>query len=154
MATVLSRMIELCVFRREPEGVRYLLLHRSPNEPIYPDIWQFVTGSIEGDERATDAALRELAEETGLTPRGFWVVPYVVSFYDPSWDTLNLSPLFAAEVDAVAEPRLSGEHSEFGWYPYAAASPKLAWPSQQEGLRTVNDLIVNGVGVSRLTRII
>ena len=154
MATVLSRMIEVCIFKRDTDGPRYLLLHRSENEPIYPDIWQFVTGSIEGDERSSDAAIREMAEETGLTALAVWVVPFVMSFYDPAWDTLNLSPLFAAEVAADANPRLSHEHSEFGWYSFDEARQMLVWPGQRDGLQIVQEHIVGGLEASRLTRLI
>ena len=153
MATVASKIVEVCVVKIEKGLPMFLLLHRSEDEKIYPGIWQFVTGSIEGNEKAVDAALRELSEETGLTPKKFWVVPYIISFYDPGWDSLNLSPLFAAEVEIDKDPRLSSEHSEFGWYDYEESLKKLVWPGQREGLRIVMNDIVSGEKTSTLTRI-
>jgi 8-oxo-dGTP pyrophosphatase MutT (NUDIX family) len=50
------------VFRRVPgDGARYLLIRDSYNN------WGFPKGHLEGDESPAEAALRETAEETGLT---------------------------------------------------------------------------------------
>lgn len=48
------------VFRRNGEGLAYLLI-RDPY-----DNWGLPKGHIEGDESPVDAAVREVAEETGL----------------------------------------------------------------------------------------
>jgi 8-oxo-dGTP pyrophosphatase MutT (NUDIX family) len=48
------------VFRRLPEGARYLLIRDSYNN------WGFPKGHLEGNESPAEAALRETAEETGL----------------------------------------------------------------------------------------
>jgi 8-oxo-dGTP pyrophosphatase MutT (NUDIX family) len=48
------------VFRRLPEGPRYLLIRDSYNN------WGFPKGHLEGSESPAEAALRETAEETGL----------------------------------------------------------------------------------------
>ncbi|MBI1807358.1 MAG: NUDIX pyrophosphatase [Ignavibacteria bacterium] len=153
MPIITCKIIEVCIFKFEDDRPWYLLLHRAKNEKIYPDIWQFVSGSIEGDEKATDAAYRELQEETGLKPKAFWVVPFVNSFYDPGWDAVNLSPLFAAQVPPGDEPTLSHEHDECGWYLFEDAVRKLVWPGQREGIRIVHDYIVKGEKAAKLTRI-
>jgi 8-oxo-dGTP pyrophosphatase MutT (NUDIX family) len=50
------------VFRRVPgEGARYLLIRDSYNN------WGFPKGHLEGDESPAQAAMRETAEETGLS---------------------------------------------------------------------------------------
>jgi 8-oxo-dGTP pyrophosphatase MutT (NUDIX family) len=50
------------VFRRQPDGSARFLLIRDPYEH-----WGFPKGHLEGDETPAEAALRESAEETGLT---------------------------------------------------------------------------------------
>lgn len=141
MVKLVSRLVEVCVFAAGPAGVEYLLLRRSPGEKVYPDLWQFVTGSIENEETAVEAALREMAEETGLKPERFWVVPRVNMFYDPGRDAMNFLPVFAARVDAGTVPQLSGEHSEYKWCGYEEALGTLVWPGQRENLRIVRDFI-------------
>jgi dihydroneopterin triphosphate diphosphatase len=145
--------VAVCIFKISGGQPRYLLLRRARREKLYPGIWQFVTGSVHEGESAPDAAYRELREETGLQPARFWVVPYVDCFYDVSRDSVNLSPLFAAEVKGAAHPVLSREHSEFHWFTLGAATRKLVWPGQRAGLRIVHEFIAGGEEAAQLTRI-
>ena len=153
MSLPVCSSIEVCIFRIEKGLPRYLLLRRAETERLYPGIWQFVTGSILAGENAVDAAYRELREETGLEPAAFWVVPFVNSFYDPAADSVNLSPLFAAQVPVGDSPEISDEHSEFGWFSREGAARKLVWPGQRTGLQLVHDCIVRGEEAAHLTRI-
>jgi 8-oxo-dGTP pyrophosphatase MutT (NUDIX family) len=144
MPQLTCRIVEICIFRFVKDRAEYLLLHRSKSERVYPGIWQLMSGTIENDEPALKAALREFNEETGMKVGKFWVVPYVNSFFDPEYDAVNLSPLFAAQVDEGSEPHLSSEHYEYGWFPYDEALRKLVWPGQKTGLRVVHEHIVRG----------
>ena len=144
MASVVSRIVEVCIFRFAGNGVEYLLLKRAKNDSLYPGIWQWVTGSIQEGEKALDAALRESREETGLTANRFWIVPHVTMFYEPVHDRIHCSPLLALQVEDGVDPVLSHEHEEFLWVPYAEARRRLVWPGQREGLDMVNDFIVTG----------
>jgi len=153
MVFIACKIVEVCVFKFENDRPWYLLLHRAKDEKIYPGIWQFISGSIEGNEKAYKGALRELTEETGMKPKAFWVVPFVNSFYDHGYDAVNLSPLFAAQVLPGDDPKLSSEHYEFGWFLFEDAMRKLVWHGQREGLRIVHDYIVKGEKGADLTRI-
>ncbi len=150
MSHIVCRIIEICVFRFVDDRPEYLLLHRAKDEKVYPGIWQLVSGTIEGNEGGVEAALREFKEETGLKVNRFWVVPYVNSFFDPDHDAVNLSPLFAAQVEAGIEPRLSAEHSEHRWLSYEEALKKLVWPGQRAGLKVTHDYIASGEEAARL----
>ncbi len=141
------------MFRFANNRPEYLLLRRSESEKIYPGLWQLVSGSIEGKEKAYEAALRELHEETGFTPHHFWVVPHVSTFYDPSHDSMNLTSVFAAQVSPEAEPRLSDEHESFQWMPKADGIKKLVWPGQRQALEIVDAYIVGGAEAGRFTEI-
>lgn len=142
------------MFKFEKDRARYLLLHRSKEEELYPNMWQLISGVIEENEKAMDAALRELKEETGLKPAAFWNVPFTNSFYDHVHDVLNISPLFAAQVDVGTEPTLSAEHFEYGWFTLEEAMQKLVWPGQRSGLEVVHTYVVCGQEAGRLTRLI
>ncbi|HOI30169.1 MAG TPA: NUDIX domain-containing protein [Melioribacteraceae bacterium] len=132
---VTSGLIEAHVFRKQNDGIEFLLLKRSENEN-YGGIWQMVTGSIDEGEKAYDTALREIKEETGLTPEKLWVVPNVNSFYSPEKDALFMIPVFAALVnnDAVV---ISSEHSEYQWVDKEKAKSLLAWNGQRKSVDTI-----------------
>jgi 8-oxo-dGTP pyrophosphatase MutT (NUDIX family) len=144
MPVVVSDLIEVCIFRLAREVPEVLLLRRAPRETLYPGIWQIVTGSIHDGETAVDAARRELAEETGLLPSGFWVVPWTTSFYEPGRDLLHVIPFFAAQVPPGAEVILSEEHDQALWLPFPEGELRLIWPGQRQGLEMVRRYIVEG----------
>jgi dATP pyrophosphohydrolase len=145
---IASRIVEVCIFSFAGAGPRYLLLRRSPSDAIYPGIWQFVSGSVEGAETAVEAARREMEEETSLPSTAFWVLPHVSTFYDPGRDTVNFIPVFAAQVAPGSEPKLSTEHSEYLWCDYTTARGMLVWPGQREALRVLQEYIVRGSGAA------
>jgi 8-oxo-dGTP pyrophosphatase MutT (NUDIX family) len=144
MANVVSNSIEVCIFRFRQDAPEYLLIRRAPDEPIYPGMWQFVTGMIEGTERALNCAFREVTEETGLHPVHFWVVPHANSFYSAHADAVHLVPFFAAQTASGEEPKLSREHSEHLWLRHDEAKRRLVWPGQRLGLDIVHQYIVRG----------
>lgn len=144
MAEVTSRIIEVCPFRIRGDRGEYLLIRRVPDDPLYPGLWQFVSGRVEEGEKAHEAALRELREEAGAGPVRFWVVPAVNPFYDPHRDQISLVVLFAAQLESGFEVRLSPEHSTFEWLPYAEARRRLVWPGQRNCLDIVHQYILGG----------
>ena len=150
MAETASHIVEVCPFRIRADGAEYLLIRRARHDLLYPGMWQFVTGRVEQGEKAYEAALRELREETGAGAVHFWVVPAVNSFYDPQRDIVNFIPLFAAQIDPEFEVRLSAEHSDFRWLPYPEAKRRLVWPGQRNCLDIIRQYILGGEEAGRL----
>ena len=144
MSEVVCSLIELCVFRFSQDRAEYLMLKRSLVDIQYPGIWQIITGTIREGERAMDAALREMDEETAIRPARFWAVPFSSTFYSPAVDTMNISAFFAAEVKPTDDPVLSSEHERYEWMPYNEARRHLVWPGQRNGLEIVDHYIVRG----------
>ncbi len=136
---VQSTLIEAHVFRKINDDIEFLLIKRANNDKIYPGLWQMVTGSIDNSEKAFQTALREIKEETGLTPNNFWVIPNVNSFYDSGKDMINMIPVFAALVDSNASVVLSKEHSDYKWVNKNEAVKILPWKGQRTSVETIHD---------------
>ena len=133
------RVIDAYVFIKTKSGLKYLLLKRA-EEKIYGGLWQCVTGKIEADEPAWKTAVRELKEETGLTPLNMFVADHVSKFYEANKDRMNLIPVFGIEVESD-EVKLSDEHSKFIWADFDFAFKKLVWRGQKDGLFSVNNML-------------
>lgn len=133
------RVIDAYVFIKTKSGLKYLLLKRA-EEKIYGGLWQCVTGKIEADEPAWETAVRELKEETGLTPLNMFVADHVSKFYEANKDRMNLIPVFGIEVESD-EVKLSDEHSKFIWADFDFAFKKLVWRGQKDGLFSVNNML-------------
>jgi dATP pyrophosphohydrolase len=139
---VTSSLIEAHIFRLVGKELEFLLLKRSEKE-IYPGLWQMVTGSIDDNEKAHQTAIREIKEETGLTPVKFWVVPNVNSFYSPKQNSICMVPVFAALVADDSNVNISDEHSEYKWMSKDDAIKLLAWPGQRNSVETINEYFQN-----------
>ncbi|MBA4406163.1 NUDIX pyrophosphatase [bacterium] len=139
---VTSNLIEVHIFRLAGEELEFLLLKRAAHD-IFPGLWQMVTGSIDNEEKAYEAAIREIKEETGLTPVKFWVVPNVNSFYSPKQNQIYMVPVFAALVDCNIDVVISEEHSEYRWLSKEKALQLLAWPGQRNSVETIYEYFTN-----------
>ena len=117
----------------------YLLLKRSP-EQMYPRIWQCVTGKIEAGEKPHETALRELKEETGLTPLSMWTVDQVNHFFEAEKNRMNLIPIFGVEFESDMVT-LSPEHTEYKWCHLNEGVDLLLWNQQKQGLKTFHKMI-------------
>jgi dATP pyrophosphohydrolase len=113
----------------DQEG-QVLLLERADR----PGFWQSVTGSLDQeDEPPAAAAVRELAEETGLIapPEAWsdWAFSQVYEIF-PHWRhryapgvTQNTEHVFSVRVPAASPVRLSPrEHLRSQWLSWAAAA--------------------------------
>jgi len=139
---IISNLIEAHIFREQKGKLEFLLLKRSP-EQYYPNLWQMVTGKIKETETAFNAALREIKEETRLTPEKFWVAPTINSFYSPDKDYICLLPVFAAKVKYNSKAILSKEHVEYKWVNPEEAKKLLAWDGQRKSVDVIVDYFLN-----------
>lgn len=140
---IISNLIEAHIFRKSKDGIEFLLLKRAENQ-IYPGIWQMVSGKIETGEKAFESAVREVKEETGLTPLKIWIAPKVNSFYSDKSDTICLVPVFAIQVDKNSKVKLSNEHTEFRWVKSKKAKKMLAWDGQRRALKLIEEYFLKG----------
>ena len=139
MSKIAVRVIDAYVFKKDKNGLQYLILKRAP-EKIYGGIWQCVTGKIKTDEASWETAIRELKEETGLDPLQIFIADYVSKFYEAHEDRINLVPVFGIEVSDT-KIQLSNEHTEYKWVDFDNALNKLVWNEQKEGLFSINNML-------------
>jgi dihydroneopterin triphosphate diphosphatase len=135
---------EVAVFVTRKRGAEVLILHRSPVQGGY---WHVVAGGVEPGESATEAAERELREETGLVAEavaGVEVVEYVYALteepadrrdrYDPSVAHVHVT-CFQVDAPDGWEPELDWEHDDHRWCGPVEAFEALRWPATAEALR-------------------
>ena len=115
------------VFRRTPQGVRYLVLRAFKN-------WDFPKGIVETGEEQLACARREVEEETGLTGLEF---PFGDEFREtPPYSGNKVARYYLAETEQVeielpVSPELGRpEHHEYRWVSHDEAEallpPRLA----------------------------
>ena len=142
MSKIITNLIEAHIFRENKDGLEFLLLKRAETE-IYPGLWQMVSGKIRNGEKAFKTALREIKEETGLTPKRFWVAPNINSFYYPEEDYISMLPVFAALVNKDSKVQISREHTEYKWLKPVEAKKLLAWSGQRNSLDIILEYFTN-----------
>ena len=139
MPKIKVRVIDAYVYRILDKEIRFLLLKRAKTK-LYEHLWQGVAGKIEKGETASQAAVRELKEETGLTPYKMFIADHVSSFYESYKDRINFVPVFGIEV-RKRQIILSDEHCEFKWVDFETAYKTLTWNGQKRGLKVVFDML-------------
>ena len=125
-------------------GGELLLLHRSPRQGSY---WHVVAGGVESGESPSEAAQRELHEETGLIANvreSVEVVEYVYALteepadrrsrYDPSVVGVEVT-CFSVQAPDDWEPLLDWEHDGHRWCDLQTAVETLRWPATAQALR-------------------
>jgi dihydroneopterin triphosphate diphosphatase len=137
---IITKYVEVHIFRQLNSKLEFLLLKRS-NKEIYGGLWQMVTGKIKKGEKAFESALREMKEETGLSPKKFWAAPNINSFYSSDEDCIILLPVFAALVKEDSQVIISKEHTEFQWTDSKKAKILLAWPGQRKSVEIIESYI-------------
>ncbi len=118
-----------------------LLLERAD----YPNYWQSVTGSRDGDETLYETAVREVQEETGLLSHCYelsdWQMQNHYEIY-PHWRhryaegvTQNVEHVFGLalphRIEITLAPR---EHLNYQWLPLHEAAAKVFSPSNRDTL--------------------
>src|SRR2546428_7970186 len=118
--------VDTYVLRRAGPTFEVLVLRRASGRS--PGSWETVHGTIEPGETPVQAALREVLEETGLSPQRVYNVSRVGSFYLPQADAVAIVPVFSAFVDPAPEPSLSAPPNRADALPPRPGPPGLPRP--------------------------
>lgn len=145
MTAIRVSFVDTLVLRGANATLQVLVLRRGPHGRN-PGSWETVHGTIEAGETPVQASVRELREETGLTPERFYNLSRIEGFYQHKSDELIIIPAFAAFVTADAQPLLSREHDAFVWLGPADAARRFAWPRERRALEDVLSIVGSGGG--------
>ena len=138
----MKKLIDLYAYRIVGDQVEFLIFLRSKSK-IYADQWRMIGGKVHDGEAYWEAALRELKEETGLSPEQFWTVPSINNFYEAKTDQILMIPAFAAKMDVNSKPILDDEHQRYKWIQVDEVENYIHWPEQQRLMKLIHH-IING----------
>jgi 8-oxo-dGTP pyrophosphatase MutT (NUDIX family) len=101
---------------RRPADGRYLLLRRTTEKDFAAGAWECVTGRVDQGEGFTDAVLREVNEELGVTAH----IDFIVGtghFYrgDARPENELVGVQYCCSIEDPEAIRMSGEHTEHRW---------------------------------------
>ncbi len=149
-----KKPVSVLVVIHDPE-LNILLLERA----AHPGYWQSVTGSQEGGETLADTAIREVAEETGITSSATALVDWRLSnrfeiFAEwrdryPAGVTHNTEHVFSLCVPTGSPVTTApAEHRNWRWLPWRdAAVACFSWTNRDAilmlGLEFPTSLIRN-----------
>jgi dihydroneopterin triphosphate diphosphatase len=143
LASVEVKFVDTYALRGAGDNLEVLALRRSSNGRC-PGSWETVHGTIEPGETPVQASVRELREETGLTPQRFYNLSRTEAFYQHRTDELALIPVFAAFVAPDATVTLSAEHDRAEWLRIRDAAARFAWPRERRAVADVLSIVGGG----------
>ena len=125
------------VFKRQKDGIKYLILHYGEGH------WDFPKGHQEKNEKEEQTASREIQEETGIEDIEFSdnfreTVNY---FYKKGEETVHKEVIFFLAQSATGDVKLSSEHIGYAWLSYEHAFKKLTFNTSKELLRKAKQFI-------------
>ena len=116
------------------DDAKFLLMRRTDKKSAF---WAQVAGKIEDGETAWQAALREISEETSLTPDRFFSADICEQFYEIDRDSIWISPVFVAHFDKEPEVILNEEHDRFEWLTFAQTLEHLSFAGQKHAVEVI-----------------
>jgi dATP pyrophosphohydrolase len=116
---------------------KYLIIRRCCE--VLNGTWQMVTGRIEEGEKAWEAAIREVKEETGLVPESLYSADIVETFYIKASDKIAFVPVFVAYVDSQKVKLCPAEHDAFEWVEYQEAKERFVWFEQKRIITHIHE---------------
>ena len=135
--------VDVYVLRHGARGPEVALLRRG-SAGRSPGSWETVHGTIEPGETPVRAALRELAEETGLVPLRLYNASRMEAFYRHRADEVALGAAFVAFVGPDAALRPSIEHDRAEWTSPAEAARRFSWPRERRALEDILSILGSG----------
>ncbi|GEM81563.1 NUDIX hydrolase [Vibrio superstes] len=94
------------------------------------DFWCHVAGSIENDETAVEAIIREFDEETQIQVTELYNAQFLEQFFEATVNVIELIPVFVVLCSENQEVELNEEHTEYRWCSLSEALELAPFPNQ------------------------
>ncbi|MGM7681181.1 NUDIX hydrolase [Cytobacillus sp. Hm23] len=124
-------------------GADYKVLLLKRDTAVLQDVWCYIGGSIEEGEKAWEAALREIQEETGITCNSLYTSNLFDQIYSPQGNYIYIAPVFIGYVDETQKVSLNYEHSDYKWVSFKEAFETVSLPGNEEVLRSIEKHFAN-----------
>lgn len=127
---------------------RYLVLKRHEGELVYPGMYTFPGGKIEGNETTEEALVREVLEEAGLIMKPGKILLKDKSVIRPDGQTAKYFS-YMCEVEDDSVVALSKDFTDYKWVTVEelAALPHVGL---EEELRKAEQIISSGIDLTIL----
>ncbi len=119
------------VLIKKIEGVDKILLMRRATSSLR-GAWCYIGGGVKEGEKASEAAFREIQEETGITKLNLYSANCCEQFYEMHRDSIWIAPVFVGYVDSSEDVHLNWEHDDYGWVTIKEASEKATFPGNDK----------------------
>lgn len=139
MQTPVSRLqankVWVIVYRRHTAGFELLALKPHQEDGLHYDYY-VITGGIEENESAIDAAKREIIEEIGITPLRINELNEVITYVDRNTATNYVEECFAAEI-SDSKLVLNEEHVGYAWMSLHEFKSSIWWEGEHKKLEKI-----------------
>lgn len=95
---------------------RVLLVHRSPNRSVYPDVWDLPGGHIEAGETELVALAREIHEELGVRMTTGSAIHLCRLEIGRAEESVRFSAWIVGEWEGTPTNVAPDEHDEIRWF--------------------------------------
>lgn len=134
----------IVVYKKEKNKIKYLILKRK----LHWKGWEFPKGGIENNETPMQTVIRELKEETNLSPKLIQQHNYTGRYTYDKKAKKDRKPfigqsfiLFSAEVKSGKIKLDKKEHGMYKLANYNKAREMLTWVNQKNSLKIVNNFL-------------
>ena len=133
-----TNAFDIWVFRRDPDAIRYLVLHTSQEKANRwfngGRFWQIPSEFVAENESIIEASRRCLAE-FGVAALSLWAAEHTYTIYNRRREDIELIIVIAAEVPPEDHVTLTWEHSEYRWATASECQELLSFRGLLDGLK-------------------
>jgi mutator protein MutT len=126
---------------------RVLLVHRSPNRRVFPDVWDLPGGHVEAGETELAALAREMHEELGVRITTGSAIPLCRLEIGREKEPVRFSAWIVEEWEGAPANVAPDEHDEIRWFRPAELPPLAHKPVGTALVEAIRDHKPRATGV-------